>query len=119
MLAAFAILLIFQCMGEGVAFLTGWPIPGPVIGMLLLFAVLLAWPRLHALLEETASELLRHLSLLFVPAGVGIVVAAASGRGQWLAIGVALVASTLLTLGVTALVMQALGGTEREGGDVQ
>ncbi|MGZ5200437.1 MAG: CidA/LrgA family protein [Telluria sp.] len=119
MLAAFAVLLIFQCLGEGVAFLTGWPIPGPVIGMLLLFAALLAWPRLHALLEQTASELLRHLSLLFVPAGVGIIVAAASGRGQWLAIGAALVGSTLLTLAVTALVMQALGGTGQGSDDVQ
>jgi holin-like protein len=119
MLNAFAILLIFQCVGEGVAFLTGWPIPGPVIGMLLLFAALLAWPRLHDVLEQTASELLRHLSLLFVPAGVGIVVAAASGRGQWLAIGAALVASTLLTLGVTALVMQALDRRAPRSDDVQ
>jgi putative effector of murein hydrolase LrgA (UPF0299 family) len=117
MLAAFAILLVFQCIGEGVAFITGVPIPGPVIGMLLLFAALLAWPRLQHMLEATASELLRHLSLLFVPAGVGIVVAAASGRGQWLAILVALVGSTLLTLGVTALVMQALGGVGKEDGD--
>lgn len=117
MLAAFAILLIYQCVGEGIAFLSGWPIPGPVIGMLLLFASLLVWPRLHELLEQTATELLKHLSLLFVPAGVGIIVAAASGSGQWLAIGVALVCSTLLTLGVTALVMQALAGKAEEADD--
>lgn len=117
MLAAFAILLIFQCLGEGIAFLTGWPVPGPVIGMLLLFASLLAFPRLHDLLEQTATELLRHLSLLFVPAGVGIIVAAASGRGQWLAIAVALVCSTLLTLAVTALVMQALAPKVKESDD--
>lgn len=117
MLAAFAILLIFQCLGEGIAFLTGWPVPGPVIGMLLLFASLLAFPRLYELLEQTATELLRHLSLLFVPAGVGIIVAAASGRGQWLAIAVALVCSTLLTLAVTALVMQALAPKVKESDD--
>jgi holin-like protein len=118
MLAAFAILLVFQCLGEGVAFLTGAPIPGPVIGMLLLFAALLAWPRLQDLLESAASELLRHLSLLFVPAGVGIVVAAASSRGQWLAIIAALIGSTFLTLGVTALVMQAMGRGRKKDGDV-
>ncbi|GAB3452408.1 CidA/LrgA family protein [Massilia terrae] len=117
MLLALAILLVFQCVGEGIAFLSGWPIPGPVIGMLLLFASLLAWPRLHELLEQTATQLLRHLSLLFVPAGVGIIVAAASGRGQWLAIAVALVCSTLLTLAVTALVMQALAGNPKEPDD--
>jgi putative effector of murein hydrolase LrgA (UPF0299 family) len=117
MLAAFAILLVFQCLGEGVAFLTGAPIPGPVIGMLLLFAALLAWPRLQDMLEAAAAGLLQHLSLLFVPAGVGIVVAAASGRGQWLAILVAVAGSTLLTLGVTALVMQALGRAGKEEPD--
>lgn len=118
MLAAFAILLIFQCIGEGVAFLTGVPIPGPVIGMLLLFATLLAWPRLQEVLEPAASELLRHLSLLFVPAGVGVIVAASSGRGQWLALIAAVCGSTLLALGVTALVMQAMAARTREEGDV-
>jgi holin-like protein len=108
MLTAFAILLIFQCLGEGVVFVTGLPIPGPVIGMLLLFAALLARPRLFDVVEQTAGELLRHLSLLFVPAGVGIVVAAASVQGYWLAIVVALVVSTLLTMAVSALVLQAL-----------
>jgi putative effector of murein hydrolase LrgA (UPF0299 family) len=108
MLAAFAILLIFQCLGEGVVFVTGIPIPGPVIGMLLLFAALVARPSLAALIEGSANELLRHLSLLFVPAGVGIVVAAASVSGYWLAIVAAVVASTLLTMAVTALVLQAL-----------
>jgi putative effector of murein hydrolase LrgA (UPF0299 family) len=117
MLQALAILLIFQCVGEGVAFVTGLPIPGPVIGMLLLFAALLAWPRLLELLEGVASELLRHLSLLFVPAGVGIVVAASGGRGQWGAIVAAVIGSTLLTLAVTALVMQALAGRAKEDGD--
>jgi putative effector of murein hydrolase LrgA (UPF0299 family) len=116
MLGAFAILLIFQCLGEGVAFVTGLPVPGPVIGMLLLFTALVAKPGLAAAVEGTANELLRHLSLLFVPAGVGIVAAAASVSGYWLAIVVAVVVSTLLTLGVTALVLQAL--TRRGGRDV-
>jgi putative effector of murein hydrolase LrgA (UPF0299 family) len=52
-----------------------------------------------------------------VPAGVGIVVAAASGRGQWLAIVLAVLASTLLTMGVTAVVMQALSRARKEDGD--
>lgn len=108
MILSLAILLLFQCLGEGLVFLFGLPVPGPVVGMLLLFAALLASPRLHALIEESGNQLLRHLSLLFVPAGVGIV-AAASGIGhQWLAIAAALLGSTVLTLAVTAAVMQAL-----------
>ena len=123
MLLAFAVLLVFQCLGEGLVFLFGLPVPGPVAGMLLLLAALMAWPRLHQVVESGANELLRHLSLLFLPAGVGIIAAASSGSGHWLAIAAAVVFSTLATLAVTALVLQALGkqidapsaGKEEEG----
>ncbi|QJE02229.1 CidA/LrgA family protein [Massilia forsythiae] len=121
MLHAFAVLLLFQCLGEALAFLAGLPVPGPVLGMLLLLAALVAWPRLFQVVESGANELLRHLSLLFLPAGVGIVAAAASGSGHWLAIVAAVVFSTLLTLAVTALVLKAFGPGSavepREGGD--
>lgn len=108
MLATFAALLIFQCLGEGLVFSIGLPIPGPVIGMLLLFGALVASPRLLAQIEETGTELLRHLSLLFVPAGVGIVVSASSISGYWPAIVVSMIASTLLALAVTAAVTNAV-----------
>lgn len=116
LLTAFAILLVFQCLGEGLVFLFGWPVPGPVTGMLLLLAALLAFPRMQAVVEAGANELLRHLSLLFVPAGVGIVVAASSGSGHWTAIVAAVIASTLVTMAVTALVLKALM-KEQGGGD--
>ena len=118
MLLAFAVLLVFQCLGEGLVFLFGLPVPGPVAGMLLLLAALVAWPRLHVVVELGANELLRHLSLLYVPAGVGVIAAAVSGRGQWLAIAASVVLSTLATMAVTGLVLQALTtGKQREGGD--
>lgn len=118
MLLAFAVLLVFQCLGEGLVFVAHWPVPGPVAGMLLLLVALLAFPRLLAVVEAGANELLRHLSLLFVPAGVGIIVAAASGSGHWLAIVAGLVVSTLATLAVTALVLQALTPRgDKERGD--
>jgi putative effector of murein hydrolase LrgA (UPF0299 family) len=114
LLLAFAVLLVFQCLGEGLVFLFGLPVPGPVAGMLLLLASLVAWPRLHEVVETGANELLRHLSLLFVPAGVGVIAAAAGGKGQWLAIGVAVVVSTLATMAVTGLVLQALSAREKQ-----
>jgi holin-like protein len=114
MLNTFAILLLFQCLGEGVAYAFALPVPGPVIGMLMLLAALAVSPRLLAMMESTANELLRHLSLLFVPAGVGIMVSASVLRGHWLAVGLAVLASTVLTMAVTALVMRALSG---ENGD--
>ncbi|MDY7579238.1 CidA/LrgA family protein [Herbaspirillum sp. RTI4] len=106
MLLTFAILLIFQCLGEGLSFALHLPIPGAVVGMLLLFIALLIVPGLLERIEATGSELLRHLSLLFVPAGVGIVVSAATVRGHWLAVIVATVVSTILSLAVTAIVVR-------------
>ena len=108
MLAAFTILLLFQCLGEGIVFLLHLPIPGPVAGMLLLMAALLAWPPLEKRIEHGANTLLSHLSLLFVPAGVGIVATAASGSGHWFAILSSLVASTVLALLVTGLLLRGL-----------
>ena len=67
---------------------------------------LLAIRRTPAALEATSLGLLQHLSLLFVPAGVGIIRHLDRLQAEWLAIGVALVASTLLTLAVTAIVFR-------------
>jgi len=108
MLASFATLLVFQCLGEGITFALKLPIPGPVVGMLLLFFALVAYPPLLDRIEATGSELLRHLSLLFVPAGVGIVATAGQVRGHWLTVILAVAVSTLLTLAVTAAVTRAV-----------
>jgi holin-like protein len=108
MLRALATLLVFQCLGEGVSYLFKLPVPGPVIGMLLLFGFLMLRPQAADAIEPTALELLRHLSLLFIPAGVGIMVSAGKVRGDALAVVVSLVVSTTLAIAVTALVTRAL-----------
>ena len=112
MLAAFTILLLFQCLGEGIVFILHLPLPGPVAGMLLLMAALVIWPALQQRIEEAANTLLSHLSLLFVPAGAGIVATASSGSGHWLAIVVSVVASTVLAMAVTGLVLRGIGKGE-------
>lgn len=111
MLAAFAVLLLFQCLGEGLVFVLHLPLPGPVAGMLLLMVALIALPKLQALVEQAANTLLSHLSLLFVPAGVGIVVAAGSASGHWIAVLASLLVSTVLALAVTGLILRGMGGT--------
>lgn len=73
MIQSLALLLVFQLFGEILARSLGLGLPGPVIGMAALFLVFLAAPRLHSRTEPTAKGMLSHLSLLFVPAGVGIV----------------------------------------------
>jgi holin-like protein len=108
MLAGLTWLLVYQCVGEILARWTGLPVPGPVIGMVLLFATLLAKNVAPESLQTTASGLLSHLSLLFVPAGVGVMSHFQRVASEWLPIAVALVVSTVLTLAVTALVMRRL-----------
>jgi holin-like protein len=108
MLAGLTWLLVYQCVGEILARWTGLPVPGPVIGMVLLFATLLAKNVAPESLQTTASGLLSHLSLLFVPAGVGVMSHFHRVASEWLPIAVALVVSTVLTLAVTALVMRRL-----------
>lgn len=108
MINTFAVLLVFQTMGEGLAYALSLPIPGPVIGMLLLFLYLVLNSDAVHRLAPTSLELLKHLSLLFVPAGVGIMVHAQRIAAEWLPIMVALVASTVVSIAVTALVVRWL-----------
>ena len=106
MIRTFSVLLIFQCLGEGLVFATGWQVPGPVIGMLLLFCFLLIKKDAAAPLLPGVQELLRHLSLLFIPAGVGIMVYGELVLAQWWPLFAALVLSTAASIVVTALCLK-------------
>ena len=105
MLNAITLLLLFQLIGETIARLGGLPLPGPVIGMALLFLTLTLRGNLPESLRVTAGGLLQHLSLLFVPAGVGVVLYLSLIADQWAAISVSLLVSTVVTIAVSALVM--------------
>jgi holin-like protein len=106
MIAALTVLLVFQLVGEVVARGLGLPVPGPVLGMVFLFLALALRGGPGEELRGTSQTLLQHLSLLFVPAGAGIVVHLHRVADEWLPLLVTLVVSTLATLLVTALVMR-------------
>lgn len=99
------ILLIYQLIGEVTSRLLHLPIPGPVVGMVFLFVTLLLRSALVETLDLAANALLSHLALLFVPAGVGVMVHFARLGDQWLPITAALVLSTLISLVATAGMM--------------
>jgi holin-like protein len=101
MINALALLFLCQLAGEVVVRTLGIGFPGPVLGMGLLFAGLLFTSHSSAALDGVADTLLRNLSLLFVPAAVGVVQQAGLISAHWLAIFVALAVSTVLTLVVT------------------
>lgn len=110
MVPALLCLLGCQLLGEALVQLTRTPVPGPVLGMLLLalWLGLVARGRIPAALGQTADVLLAHLSLLFVPAGVGVMLHLQRIAAEWLAIVAALVLSTLLAIAATAIAMRAV-----------
>ena len=108
MIAALTLLLVFQLVGEVIARALALPIPGPVIGMAMLVLALLIRGGPGEDLRVTSGQLLQHLSLLFVPAGTGIVLYGDRIAAEWLPLLMSLVLSTFLTLAVTAQVLKAL-----------
>jgi putative effector of murein hydrolase LrgA (UPF0299 family) len=115
MLLSLGLILLCQLIGEAIAHATGVPVPGPVIGMGLCVLLLLArdgvvrWmpPELRdETFENTGRGILSHLSLLFIPAGVGVVQRLDVLAGNALAIALSLLVSTVLSLAVTAWVFQ-------------
>ena len=118
MVHAILALLVCQLLGEVIVRAAGIPIPGPVLGTLLMLAALAALREVPEELSGVAGVLLSHLSLLFVPAGVGVMLHLARIKGEWLPLLVGLLVSTTLTIAVTAVVffwvMRKMGLQEAE-----
>jgi holin-like protein len=115
MLNAFTLILCCQLAGELMVTAAGLPIPGPVCGMALMFAGLIVRGGVPEDLGKAADVLLGNLSLLFIPAGVGVMLHLQLMSDEALPITLALVLSTLITIAVTALMMQWLGRWGRGG----
>lgn len=113
----FAILLGGQLLGEAAVRAWDWPIPGSVLGMLLLLAGLIVGVVRFEWVSEAAELLLSHMALLFVPVGVALMLYFELISSQWLPIVAATVGSTFVVLAVTALVSSALSGEGRKGGE--
>ncbi|MEO1767388.1 CidA/LrgA family protein [Thiobacter aerophilum] len=108
MLGALTLLLLFQLAGEVLVQALALPVPGPVVGMALLLTMLVLRGGVPQPLSDTANGVLSHLSILFVPGGVGVMLYLPRLREEWLPIVASLVLGTLLTLTATALVLRAL-----------
>ena len=98
MVPALVTILCFQLAGEVLSRALGLPLPGPVVGLVLLLGAMRLQPGLAPWLRPVGQGLLAHLSLFFVPAGVGIVAHLPVLRDQGLALLAAIAGSTVLAL---------------------
>jgi holin-like protein len=115
-LRGLAVLLLLQAAGESLAHAFALPIPGPVLGLILLIPAL-QWPPLREPVGAAADFLLGHLSLLFVPVGVGVIVHLDLVARYGLQLLGVIVVSTWIGMAVTAAVLRAMlrRGANAEG----
>jgi holin-like protein len=106
MLYAITTLFLCQLAGELLVQWLSLPIPGPLIGMLLLFVALLVRGAVPEALSETSSHLLRNLMLLFIPAVTGVMLHFERVGREWLPFLAAGIVGAAFTMTVTALTLR-------------
>jgi holin-like protein len=106
MLVGFLVLLFCQLLGELIVIATGWPVPGPVLGMLILLLLLMVLKNTPDAIRHISEGLLKYLAFLYVPAGVGLMVHYKLLEAYWLALTLSLFISTVLALLVTAIIFK-------------
>lgn len=108
-LKAFLLILLFLLGGELIRYLFDLPVAGNIIGMLLLFVALKQkWVKL-SVIKPASDKLLEFLVLFFIPYGVGLMVYFDLVKAYWLPMTIAVIASTLLTLYITGIILQKFG----------
>ncbi|MDX1803776.1 MAG: CidA/LrgA family protein [Alcanivorax sp.] len=108
MIDGLLILLLFQFLGEIIIRLTGIPLPASVVGMVLLLLALLFNAPYSQRVATAAGTLIKHISLLIFPLGVGIVLQWDRYRDNAVALGVAVVLGTIVSLILVTLMLKVL-----------
>jgi holin-like protein len=114
MLRSLCTLLICQIAGEALSRSLNLPVPGPLIGMLILLGWFIYRGGPSAELAEFSTRLLAWLAMLFVPAATGIITGFDVLKADWWRIGIAISISTSVGLAVTAWTMNHLMGVARK-----
>lgn len=111
------VLVVFQLVGEYLVRVLGLPVPGALIGLVGLTLVLLVLGRVPAALGKVSGGLLRNMMLMLAPAVVGLIDNFGRVREEWLPFLVAGVLGAVITLAVTAVVLQHLLRKQAGGSD--
>lgn len=102
------LLLLFVLIGEILNKIFRIPIPGNILGMILLLAALMAGVVKLNQIEEISKFLLDHLAVLFIPAGVGLLSVTGILKDSWYLILLISIFTTILVMAATGLVVRFL-----------
>jgi holin-like protein len=108
MLAAFLLTLLLIVFGEAVTTALEIPVPGPVVGLLVLAVVFAAREGPTPAMSRMFDAIIPYAPMLFVPAGAGVIAHADAIAANWLAIVSVITLGTFAVLLVTGLIVQAL-----------
>jgi holin-like protein len=114
-LVQFGIILIVCFLGDFLHSALDLPIPGNVMGMLLLLFLLLTGIVKLSMIEDVSNFMLKHLSFFFVPAGVGLITCFSILEGKWTALTIISVVSTVIIAATTGITVQILMRRKRSG----
>ena len=116
LLQGLAILLTLQWLSTEIIAFLGIPFPPPLLGMLILTALLCAGVIKEKYISDICGALIDKMALLFLPAGVSMILYLDVIKAELLPISLTLVISSLIILTSTALVLEMLLRKKEKGG---
>lgn len=108
MMFQIGILFLVCLAGHAISVLLPFPVPGTVIGMILLFLLLLFKLVKADHMKPLSEFLLKNMAFFFVPAGVNILANLDLVKDKVFALAAVVVLTTILTFGATALTVQGV-----------
>lgn len=93
---------------------TNLPIPGTILGMIILLVALLSGVLKLEQIENVSQFFLDHLTFLFIPGGVGLIASLGLIKDQWLPILIVIILTTALVIAGTGFTVQLLKGRGKE-----
>lgn len=111
------IILGIYLLGEFISQVLSLPIPGNILGMIILLVLL--WTKVVKLdqIETISNFLLDHLAFFFIPAGVGLMTSVGIIKDSWLKLIVVCIATTIIIIASTGLIVQHITRKNTKRGD--
>lgn len=111
------IILGIYLLGEFISQVLSLPIPGNILGMIILLVLL--WTKVVKIeqIETIANFLLDHLAFFFIPAGVGLMTSIGIIKDSWLKLIVVCIATTIIIIASTGLIVQYITRKTNKRGD--